>query len=112
MINVFKLKNNNRLQKKDSYFKYSLDEQFTGEYWIDRKKIYKKTIFIESNNIPHGVNMDRVISISAIYNRGNTYGQSDASNDITIQSSNIYLTGNVSTYASSGVYITIKYTHK
>lgn len=112
MINVFRLKNSNRLQKKDIYFKYSLEEQFTGKYWIDGKKIYKKTVFIKSNNTPHGTNIDKVISIKAIYNRGNTYGQSDGSNDTTIQSSNIYLTGNVNTYVSSGVYITIEYTKK
>lgn len=67
---------------------------------------------MKSNNVPHGINIDKVISIHTIYNRGNTYGQSDGSNDTTIQSSNIYLTGDVSTYASSGAYITIEFTKK
>ena len=32
------------IKKKDVYYKYSTEEQFTGEYWIDGKKIYCKTI--------------------------------------------------------------------
>lgn len=51
MINLFKLKNNNRLQRKDTYFKYSKEEQFTGEYWIDGKKIYLKTIETTAGNL-------------------------------------------------------------
>ena len=31
------------IEKKDIYFKYSTEEQFTGEYWIDGKKIYQKS---------------------------------------------------------------------
>lgn len=43
MIRVFRLKSGDRLQRKDTYFQYSTREQFTGEYWIDGKKIYSKT---------------------------------------------------------------------
>lgn len=32
------------LRKKDVYFKYSIEEQWTGEYWLDGKKIYSKVI--------------------------------------------------------------------
>ena len=32
------------LRKKDVYFKYSTEEQWTGEYWLDGKKIYSKVI--------------------------------------------------------------------
>lgn len=33
------------IKKKGVYFKYSANEQWTGEYWIDGKKIYTKTIY-------------------------------------------------------------------
>ena len=33
------------IKKKDVYFKYSANEQWTGEYWLDGKKIYTKTIY-------------------------------------------------------------------
>lgn len=36
----------NVVRKKDVYFKYSTDEQWTGEYWIDGKKIYCKVILV------------------------------------------------------------------
>lgn len=32
----------NVVRKKDVYFKYSTDEQWTGEYWIDGKKYIAK----------------------------------------------------------------------
>lgn len=32
----------NKVRKKDVYFKYSTEEQFTGEYWIDGKKYIVK----------------------------------------------------------------------
>ena len=50
------------LRKKDVYFKYSTEEQFTGEYWIDGKKIYTKVIKetgvlskAETSNIKHDI---------------------------------------------------------
>lgn len=60
MIKLFKLKDNNRLQRKNTFFRYSVDEQFTGEYWIDGKKIYCKTIVgsisaFGTGNVAHGV---------------------------------------------------------
>lgn len=32
------------IKKKDVYFKYSAEEQYTGSHWLDGKKIYQKTI--------------------------------------------------------------------
>lgn len=32
------------IKKKDVYFKYSTEEQWTGEYWINNKKIYCKVV--------------------------------------------------------------------
>lgn len=46
MIKLFDLLNGTRLRKKNVYLQYSNQEQFTGEYWIDGKKIYCKTVAV------------------------------------------------------------------
>ena len=43
----------NKVRKKDVYFKYSTEEQFTGEYWIDGKKIYCKVISVSAVSYTH-----------------------------------------------------------
>lgn len=50
-INVFGFKSGNRLQRKDTFFQYKEEEQFTGEYWIDKKKIYQKVLVISQSSI-------------------------------------------------------------
>ena len=37
------------LRKKDVYFKYSTEEQWTGEYWIDGKPIYTRVLQASTN---------------------------------------------------------------
>lgn len=53
------------IEKKDTYFKYSTEEQFTGEYWIDGKKIYQKSYNLGTINafkkIENIANFDRNI---------------------------------------------------
>lgn len=53
------------IEKKDIYFKYSTEEQFTGEYWIDGKKIYQKSYNLGTINafkkIENIANFDRNI---------------------------------------------------
>lgn len=53
------------IEKKDIYFKYSTEEQFTGEYWIDGKKIYVKSYNLGTINafkkIENIANFDRNI---------------------------------------------------
>lgn len=73
MIRLFDFIDNIRLRKKNIYFKYSEDEQFTGEYWIDGKKIYCQTVNFGQlpNNtiktIEHGIsNIDYVIRCNAV----------------------------------------------
>lgn len=44
MIKLFDLISGYRLRKKNVYFQYSTQEQFTGDYWIDGQKIYCKTL--------------------------------------------------------------------
>lgn len=53
------------IEKKDIYFKYSTEEQFTGDYWIDGKKIYVKSYNLGTINafkkIENIANFDRNI---------------------------------------------------
>lgn len=56
------------MRQKDVYFKYSTEEQFTGEYWINGVKIYCKVILVtgfdsEDKYVPHNIsNLYRVLS--------------------------------------------------
>ncbi len=57
----------NVVRKKDVYFKYSTDEQWTGEYWIDGKKIYCKVVsvsgFTKDKYVAHNIsNLHMVLS--------------------------------------------------
>lgn len=126
MINLFKLKNNNRLVRKDTYFKHSNQEQFTGEYWINGKKIYIKTIKTTVSNINSELNslsFDTLIYFFGIaksnYNNSwlipNTY-TNESDYNITFN----YVTNTRETYLGFGNYfgphnevvVIIKYTKK
>lgn len=126
MINVFKLKNNNRLQKKDLYFKYSKEEQFTGEYWIDGKKIYIKTIETTVGSLKNelnSLNIDTLIDFFGVaksnYNNSwlipNTY-----TNEADYNISFNYVTSTRTFYvefgnffgSQNGVVVIVKYTRK
>ena len=48
MIDVFEIDGDQRIYRKETVFQYSTEEQFTGEYWLDGKKIYTKTIVANS----------------------------------------------------------------
>ncbi len=68
MLNLFRLKSGNRLDRKDTFFQYSTEEQFTGKYWIDGKKIYSKVIAINQTHdghndltITHNIGIDYII---------------------------------------------------
>lgn len=62
MIRLFDFIDNIRLRKKNIYFQYSEEEVFTGEYWIDGKKIFQKTILTGSQS----ANASFSISLSGI----------------------------------------------
>lgn len=66
------------MRKKDVYFKYSTEEQFTGEYWINGVKIYCKVIpisgFNANKSIDHGIsNFNRALSVDVFVKHSNGY---------------------------------------
>lgn len=86
------------IKKKDVYFKYSTEEQFTGEYWIDGKKIYCKTIKSSIPSLKNGVS-------HGISNIG-TYRAIDYNNSFWMVSTDMYYP--LSNYESSGAFVTPK----
>lgn len=65
-------------KQKDVYFKFSTDEQFTGRYWIDEKKVYQKTVTFTATNetrktISHNIeNINTVIDYDVFCSNGTT----------------------------------------
>lgn len=131
MIKLFDFISGTRLRKQNVYFQYSTEEQFTGEYWIDGKKIYQKTVIWESSATgvvkkAHGItnistivdyktiarNMDgkNFYTFSKVYYANGT-GGTFYDTDITINTTEITYFTNTS-YASHTFYTTIKYTKK
>lgn len=51
------------VKKKDVYFKHSTSEQSTGEFWVDGKLIYTKTIKYDVNGAKN-INEDIDLGIS------------------------------------------------
>lgn len=49
-LNLF----NRLIKRKDVYYKYSTEEQFTGNYWHDGKKIYQKMYIVNANGNTSG----------------------------------------------------------
>ena len=69
----------NVVRKKDVYFKYSTDEQWTGEYWIDGKK-YCKVVsvsgFTKDKYVAHNIsNLHRILScdLFVMFNNGTNH---------------------------------------
>ncbi len=102
---------------------YSRDEQWTGEYWIDGKKIYRKTVYASiapgTNTVAHGVSN---IGSYRVFDLSNSYwiaGTQFFSYNVKENSESIYLirigANYISTQASDSWgnypgYITIRYT--
>ena len=70
----------NVARKKDVYFKYSTDEQWTGEYWIYGKKIYCKVVsvsgFTKDKYVAHNIsNLHRILScdLFVMFNDGTNH---------------------------------------
>lgn len=114
----------NVVRKKDVYFKYSTDEQWTGEYWIDGKKIYAKVIpvsgFSSTKNISHGIsNLYRVLSVNTFmrFSNGDNHmlprAHYDNNHDgISVAVTSTYLkleVGDSNGFSSASGYAIIKY---
>ena len=83
-MNFLKLKNDILgkvyVKQKDVYFKYSTDEQWTGEYWIDGKKIYCKVVYVsgftKDKYVAHNIsNLHRILScdLFVMFNDGTNH---------------------------------------
>lgn len=107
---------------------YSTDETFTGKYWINGKKIYRKIINFgalpnsTTKSVAHGIsNLDEVLLLNAIAKSGTSYKTIP---DVISTNAAQYLTGQIKISISSGniviytesnqssfsAYITIEYT--
>lgn len=78
-IKLFGMANGSRLRRSDTFFQYSTSEQFTGEYWIDGKKIYCKTIVKNNLKIYHNLafahgigGINQVIYLTGIFHINST----------------------------------------
>lgn len=99
MLKLFRLKSGNRLDRKDTFFQYSTEEQFTGEYWVDGKKIYCKTIKSSIIELKNGV----LHEISDI----GTYRAVDYNHSFWMVSADMYYP--LSNYEASGAFVTPKF---
>lgn len=83
-MNFLKLKNDILgkvyVKQKDVYFKYSTDEQWTGKYWIDGKKIYCKVVYVsgftKDKYVAHNIsNLHRILScdLFVMFNDGTNH---------------------------------------
>lgn len=132
MIRLFDFIDNIRLRKKNIYFQYSEDEQFTGDYWIDGKKIYQKTVIWTSTlstasqeKISHGIaDIDNIIKDETFALNNNEsrytfpviyyqYGGSGNFYDsyVTARADYIYYWTNTS-WSGYTFYTTLRYTKK
>lgn len=105
---------------------YSTEEQWTGKRWIDGKKIYQKTLYLEGfpNNsaraYPHNIDsMETVVDFSGVYHVEN--GKFQPLPRVSSSTSIVALTADlenvsIKTYVSSTdypaakAYVTLQYT--
>lgn len=114
----------NVVRKKDVYFKYSTDEQWTGEYWIDGKKIYCKVVsvsgFTKDKYVAHNIsNLHRILScdLFVMFNDGTNHMMPRAHKDndhdgISVQVTNTNLilqVGQSNGFADVTGYAILKY---
>ncbi|WP_304580260.1 hypothetical protein, partial [Thomasclavelia cocleata] len=107
-------------------FTYSLEEQWTGEYWLDGKKIYTKTVTVNFNDgpntTPHGIEnfgtlIDWQIRWYDTMDKNWRYGNRRDNNDICIVLSSVDATNITIKAAGSSWqsrtkdrYVTLRYT--
>ena len=114
----------NVVRKKDVYFKYSTDEQWTGEYWIDGKKIYCKVVSVSGFNkdkyVAHNIsNLHRILScdLFVMFNDGTNHMMPRAHKDndhdgisVQVTKTNLILqVGQSNGFADATGYAILKY---
>lgn len=114
----------NVVRKKDVYFKYSTDEQWTGEYWIDDKKIYCKVVsvsgFTKDKYVAHNIsNLHRILScdLFVMFNDGTNHMMPRAHKDndhdgisVQVTKTNLILqVGQSNGFADATGYAILKY---
>ncbi|WP_270440191.1 hypothetical protein [Faecalibacillus intestinalis] len=112
------------VKQKDVYFKYSTDEQWTGEYWLDGKKIYCKVVsvrgFTKDKYVAHNIsNLHRVLSCDLFvkFNDGTNHMMPRAHKDndhdgisIQVNKTNLILqVGQSNGFADATGYAILKY---
>ena len=107
---------------------YSTEEQDTGLTWVDDKKIYQKTIYIETATLSSAspytsaaldIALDKVFSTELIANQSTTriYSQVSMWNSVSLTTARItndnkiqLSTSSTSSVTWTDIYVTIRYT--
>lgn len=87
-IDLFKMFNDGqRIRRQDILRRFSTSEQFTGDYWVDGKKIYQRTwaIGTQSGNSTATISLSSANIDQIWFDMGNSYyiesgGASDTGN--------------------------------
>lgn len=128
MINLWGFKDkSNRIDSKEVFSQYNTQEQWTGKYWVDGKKIYEKTIDIGTlpnyavsgtKHVSHGIKpLNRIVEISGVASSSteaiplphvNPWSLSE-SIVVRVDGSNIIIGTNTDKSGYKG-YVTLRYT--
>lgn len=103
-------------------FHYSTNEQFTGKYWIDGKKIYQKTVDFgalpnaTSKSVNHNIgNLNKILNVVCVACRSrdnDTFMVGNIGDVISVNSSIVYIKEPTSVQSMSeyNAFATIQYT--
>ena len=104
---------------------YSTEEQWTGQRWIDGKKIYQKTIDCGAcpnstvKSVAHNIsNINDIIDVRGCTKIGTTYfslpyvDRTNAANNLGVYANEttVYVTAGIDRSAMTPTYITLEYT--
>lgn len=110
MIKLFDLLNGTRLRKKNVYLQYSNQEQFTGDYWIDGKKIYCRGFSGAYSNVNAELNKVKVSQLLYAIGHGvsnyanTTYVGGGLNNEIGYHWTVFQPPGNILALSNGGYY--------
>ena len=112
-------------EKVEATDDYSTEETFTGKYWIDGKKIYRKVIDFgmlpdaNTKSVPHNIsNLDFIIDYKIITSNGTTFWELPVTSvgDIKVQTKSFVNKTNITIDCGSNrsdytsTYVTLEYT--